>query len=645
MPSRSFNILLFFLFFQFPNFGLYQAHAQELQVDCGGVLDLCGYIDNISKQEVIPKEFERARRFFYGKAAVRIEGKWGFINRNGVIVIPPQYDEVGNFVKNRAEIIIDGKSGIINESSDTIIQPQFSRAIPFTDDVVIAVPLSNSVEQQRPRVGTNLSLITLGQGAGLFHRAKGWISEKNLQFRVFGNHGIGLIWAGQRGKRKFGLLAETGEFKIAPKFDHVQPLREDRALVSIKDHQNKSKWGAVNGKGEIAIPLAHDWLSFFENGYGLVGLNTDKKPEFKHRKLGLINPNGKILGDRYFDKAARPRDGVPPQVSLDGIWYNLNADGSLTRKEIDGKVIAKCPQGLTIIRKGRGFEILGSQGEKTLNKNPDRVSFSTKNYIYGQGSNNADRPKELDCDAPISIGVGSLQNMSWGFVKPDGTKLYEPDAFASVFKFAGGYTVVGTGERWGVIDANGNFTIPLNKDAIAPLADSENLEGGPFFWFRDGDNVVYMDAQGEQVSNPTKQKEQDVSQVLECRNGARVFSADDGRSWGIKGPNDEVIIPSAHRAISCFKGGVAYVPNDEKQKWCPIGPDGKYRDAPMCIDTYYPYFVTHHFPEKLAESHYDNSILWVRAFYEYGIGARDKAPTWVSDGVRGNASYSVLPNR
>src|SRR5262249_33202911 len=48
------------------------------------------------------------------------------------------------------------------------------------------------------------------------------------------------------------------------RFDHVQQLQpgQDRAVV-----QRGGRWGAVNGRGEIAVELKFEWLSYFRDGW------------------------------------------------------------------------------------------------------------------------------------------------------------------------------------------------------------------------------------------------------------------------------------------------------------------------------------------------------------------------------------------
>src|SRR3954447_204875 len=92
-------------------FGLISAgHAQlpspALQVECGGIYDLCGFRDPQTRNLVIPQRFERAFPFSEGLAAVRVKGLYGFIDAQGELVIQPKFDLAGSIFQALAEILV-----------------------------------------------------------------------------------------------------------------------------------------------------------------------------------------------------------------------------------------------------------------------------------------------------------------------------------------------------------------------------------------------------------------------------------------------------------------------------------------------------------------------------------------------------------
>jgi len=65
------------------------------------VEDKFGFIDQIG-QVVIPPRFDRVAEFSEGLAAVEVGRKWGIVDPNGKLVIPPRFTSAGNFHEGRA---------------------------------------------------------------------------------------------------------------------------------------------------------------------------------------------------------------------------------------------------------------------------------------------------------------------------------------------------------------------------------------------------------------------------------------------------------------------------------------------------------------------------------------------------------------
>ncbi|MBO7380047.1 MAG: WG repeat-containing protein, partial [Neisseriaceae bacterium] len=84
---------------------------------------------------VIPAKYDWADPFYDGLAQVKINNKWGFINKTGELVIPAQYDSdsVDNFHDGLARVKIDNKWGFINKTGELVIPAQYDWADSFHD--------------------------------------------------------------------------------------------------------------------------------------------------------------------------------------------------------------------------------------------------------------------------------------------------------------------------------------------------------------------------------------------------------------------------------------------------------------------------------------------------------------------------------
>ena len=64
--------------------------------------------------EAIAWYYEYALDFNEGRAAVKGNGPWGFIDKEGREIVEPVYDEVRNFHEGMAAVCMDGKWGYVD---------------------------------------------------------------------------------------------------------------------------------------------------------------------------------------------------------------------------------------------------------------------------------------------------------------------------------------------------------------------------------------------------------------------------------------------------------------------------------------------------------------------------------------------------
>jgi hypothetical protein len=72
-------------------------------------------------------------------AAVELDGKWGFIDRDGTFAIPPQFEysrvepTMTEFSEGLAGVTKDGKFGYIDKDGKFVIKPTFHKGSAFKD--------------------------------------------------------------------------------------------------------------------------------------------------------------------------------------------------------------------------------------------------------------------------------------------------------------------------------------------------------------------------------------------------------------------------------------------------------------------------------------------------------------------------------
>lgn len=586
-------------------------------VRCGGPFQLCGYVERDTETLRIPMRYEAAKPFRNGLAAVRIDGRWGYIDRSGDLVIPPAYTEVASFYGAFAEVRVNEASGIIDRRGRMIISQQFKRVIPFARDVFIAVPLGSSARSDG-LFGPDTEPAKLSgiEGAGLYHRRRGWLTAPDLQFMAF-DSARGLIWAGRRNEDHedvWGLMRADGTWQVTPRYSHVQWLSGGRAIVRSLPHrtvpaverQASVLSGAVDRDGKLVVPMERRWLGYWRAGYGLAdrtGRASGLEDPTGEPSAGIVNLDGTLLAGRYFDAVDISEEGLLPRGRLGDVWYSIDQSGRLLPDQLEGMTLLDCPDGPSFICRGARVEARGPNGG------------SAGTYELGHF-------QQRECPGPFSLKRADR----WFIVMPDGRVLGGERGFDNLYGFAGDSAAVQLDGKWGIIDRRGRFTVSPRFDQLRPA-------GGGLFRV-EGADPQWIDAMGRVVPEP-----QPPRPGLVCEGGLTLFQAD-GR-WGMRDELGRTVIQPEHRVLTCFSHGFAWAVSSGALEWCPIGPDGERRRAFRCIKAVYPQIVSHHAPERFDDDPFENSVRWNLALLDYLAGTRLEAPQWIpADG--GRASYSVI---
>jgi len=590
---------------------------------CGGPFQLCGYAERESGTVRIAQTFEVAKEFSEGLAAVRVDGRYGFIDPAGRMVITPRFEAAGPFTGGYAEVRVDGASGAIDRSGKLVVPARFQRLVPFTGGTFLATPKKEGAFANggEARLGGFSLLDLLSVGGGLYSLERGWLTEQNFQFSFFDDPARGLIWAGRRdshNEEQWGLMRSDGTWQVTPQFNHVQTLRENHAIVgSMPDYslpwperRKAMQRGAVDRDGKLIVPFASRGISYWRGGYGLA---SEPGASLGDGRKGILLADGALLAGRWFDDVDIREDGKLPRGRIGTIWYSIERDGRLVADQLEGEPLVECPGGLTILRRGDMVEFRRA-GTTEIGPKFDNSYFNKR-----------------DCPGPLS----ARRNGKWFFVLEDGTVLGEPNGFDDTYSFAGDHGVVKVGGKWGIIDRSGAFTV---KPTFAGI----NRRGRDAFAASDGKSIAWIDAKGASVKQPAVIRPS-AKEALTCPGGLR-FVAKDGL-WGLEDGDGKAVIDSRFRALSCFHQGVSWTASAGSGEWCPIGADGQPREAMQCRKAFYPVTVTHHYPEKFSDDPYESSVLWTRAWLDALAGTRGEPPRWISDGARGEASYSVMPGQ
>lgn len=443
----------------------------------------------------------------------------------------------------------------------------------------------------------------------------------------------------------------TEEQVIAPQFERAMLFKDGLAPVRLK-----GRFGYIDTKGEMVIKPQYDLAGSFYQGLAEVLVNG---------KAGVINRKGEMIVEPQFARAVPFTKEVV--LVQDGEWKSGYFEGYEKLEGLaDGTFFSSKQSGLYHIKEGwitkprylvSPFE---QEGRGLIWAKEDRSAQD--GLLRADGTWQI--PPTYDHTQRLMDGLAVINQKQsaangktvalWGAVNQEG-KLAIAPTFEHLSYWANGYGLARKDGKTGLVDKQGKLLGGRYFDQVNRSEDDQPstvLEDGKWWAINRGGQLAELKSDESEADekraiaitkniNKVRQKTASAAdngqeQLLKCPGGATLFNK--GEHWGMKDPDGAVIIEPSYRALYCFFQGVAWIPVDEKKQWCPVGTDGKRQDHPACRETYYPYIQTHSYPEPFDEDIYESSVLWVRAFLDYGQGKRKEPPKMIPDGYMGTSS-------
>ena len=263
---------------------------------------------------VIPFKYDDVFNFREGLAAVKLKGKWGFIDKSGKVVVPPRYDNVWNFNEGLARVKLNGKWGYINKSGKEVVPPKYDDVYAFNEG--LARVKLNGKYGYINKSGKEV-VPPKYDDAGFFHEGLAGVSLNGKWNKInksgkevvspkydsVGYFHEGLAYVNLNGK--YGFIDKSGKEVVPPKYDRAENFHEGFAMVSLN-----GKCGYINKSGKEVVPLKYDYVIDFSEGLAVVELND---------KMGFIDKSGKVVVPLKYDGAGNFHEGLAG-VELNGKW-------------------------------------------------------------------------------------------------------------------------------------------------------------------------------------------------------------------------------------------------------------------------------------------------------------------------------------
>ena len=200
--------LCFFAICACMTFGHYNFPNQGLKPKMDKSTGKWGYVER--GKAVIPFLYDEADYFSFtdGLAKVKLNGKYGFIDKTGKEVVPPIYDEIGFFLDDLAKVKLNGKMGFVDQTGKEVVPPIYEETGYFLEGL--------------EKVASN---------------------------------------------GKYGFIDKKGHVIIPISYDYIGNFKNGLATVKLNE-----KYGFINTEGETVVPAKYDEADDFVNGFANVRL-------------------------------------------------------------------------------------------------------------------------------------------------------------------------------------------------------------------------------------------------------------------------------------------------------------------------------------------------------------------------------------
>ena len=208
-----------------------------------------GYKLKSTGEVVIPLKYTDVCSFFEGLAWVKLNGKYGYINKTGDEIIPLKYDGVGSFSEGLSMVSLDGKYGFIDKTGKEIIPLRYDWARFFSE---------------------GLAMIKLDGKCGFIDKIGEIVISLKYDYAESFSEGLAMV----KLDGKCGFIDKIGNLVISLKYDWADDFSEGMAQVRMGSFSN-GKYGFIDKVGKEIIPFKYDWVSCFSNGKAKVELNGE----------------------------------------------------------------------------------------------------------------------------------------------------------------------------------------------------------------------------------------------------------------------------------------------------------------------------------------------------------------------------------
>ncbi len=272
-----------------------------------------GYMDRAA-HVVIPPQWDDAERFAedlaaVGNRSVEVNGgvsqgrsHQGWIDRTGRVVIPLEWDDAGDFTGGLARVKRDDRYGFVDPTGRIVVPPQYEDAAPFAE---------------------------------------------------------GLAAVKRNGKT--GFIDATGAVVIPFAYDRaawIASFHDGRGCAFTVDASGAERAGYVDPRGRLVIPPRYEWAQPFSEGLAIVRTTLDAPPSFIDRDGNTVIQTTGRDGLSFYE-------GLAP-IETDAGWTFIDRTGATVIPALPYRHVGVFIEGRAGVARGSAWGFIDTRGREVI---------------------------------------------------------------------------------------------------------------------------------------------------------------------------------------------------------------------------------------------------------------------------------------
>lgn len=423
-----------------------------------------------SNNIVIPAKYDDLDNFREGLAPVKLDGKWGYIDKQGKIVVPIKYDYAGYFNEGLGTVQMNKNWGFVDKTGKEIIPATFSHVHYFFEKIAaVRKPgsekwgfIDRTGKEVTPFKYDLIAPFSDGRARVEMDKKFGYVDDNGKEivpviYENANDFRNGL--AGVMRNKKWGLIDRSGKVIVTVKYDGFRNFREGMAIVF-----QESKRGFVDRSGKEVIPIIFHTAYDFSEGSAAV-------QDYSTKKFGFIDKAGKlIIPFKYQD--IRPFNEGLAAIKLNNKWGFIDKTGKeLITPQYD--VAYSFYDGEAYVANGDDYHKIKSPLNSKKEDQPLLPYQDEVTKLYGYKNNSG----AIIVLPKYSYGVHFVEgfaevsmNKKWGFIDRTGKEILPPTYEGAWYLNKGVITAKLHG-KWGLIDKTGRIIVPFMYDDAIDQGD------------------------------------------------------------------------------------------------------------------------------------------------------------------------------